>query len=99
MKLIHAPYLFKAILKNYEAITIYPFVFYKNKPLNKLLLNHERIHFDQIQKCGVIKYYLLYIKEYILNRAKGMNHLDAYLNISYEKEAYQNQKNLDYKVK
>jgi hypothetical protein len=99
MKLIHFPFLFKNILKGYTAITVYPFIFHKNNPMEKVTLNHERIHFEQIKKEGLIAFYFNYLKQYIFNRFNGMNHLSAYLSISYEQEAYENEKNFNYKVK
>lgn len=99
MKIKHSPKLFKLpLLKNYEAIVIYPYLFYKTKPLDSVTLNHERIHFSQIKKYGVFGFYRKYLWEYLSNRVKGMSHWEAYAMISYEREAYENQHNMDYKV-
>lgn len=96
MKIIHLPILFKLI--PCDAIMIYPFVFHKEKEIDQVTLNHERIHFDQVKKYGALKFYFFYIKEYIYLRIKGFSHSDSYYNISYEREAYKNQNNLDYVV-
>ena len=82
-----------------DAIVIYPFLITEIKNPNKFLMNHERIHFDQIKRDGVIGFYLSYVLEYLTYRVRGMNHREAYFQISYEIEAYENQFNLDYEVK
>lgn len=95
MRIFHAPIIFK-FLKGADAITLYPFIFYKYNPIDSVLLNHEKIHIQQIKKIGVVYFYFDYIYQYVTLRFKGLNHNQAYFNISYEKEAYTNQGNLDY---
>ena len=75
-------------------IVIYPFVFFADSDPDAVLINHEMIHVNQIKKNGYLVFYFLYLKEYLANRAKGMNHNEAYFAISFEKEAYENQHKL-----
>lgn len=80
-----------------RAITIFPFVFFSDKNgLNNLtLVNHERIHIRQQLELLVIIFYLMYVIEYLVRRVKS-NHNEAYRNLSFEKEAYYNERNFDY---
>ena len=81
-----------------QAIVLYPFVLYASKNPSATLMNHERIHIDQIKKNGVIKFYAIYLHNYVIFRFQGLNHYSAYKNIPFEVEAYENQHDLDYKV-
>jgi hypothetical protein len=92
--LVHLPILFEIL--PYRAMVIYPFLLHKEKPIEPVLLNHERIHFYQIEKDGYLYFYARYLYEYLQNRLKGMPHWNAYFNISYEIEAYTNDTNLEY---
>ena len=53
---------------------------------SKILLNHEKIHWYQQKKEG-LKYYIKYLIEWIKH---------GYRNISYEREAFENQRNFNY---
>ena len=70
-----------------DAITLYPFIVGKN--LDKITLNHERIHMRQEAEMLIIPFYLWYVVEYLVKRFKYGN--DAYYHISFEKESYYNQ--------
>lgn len=88
------------ILKRFRinAIVIYPFIFYADTEIDPVLNNHERIHWDQIKRDGVIFFYKRYFQEYLKLRCSGLKHDPAYRGISYEKEAYLHEKNLSYSV-
>lgn len=74
--------------KGYKAITIWPFIFVRNEvKFNDIDLNHEKIHLRQQLELLIIFFYLIYLVEWII---KG------YRNISFEKEAYDNEDNLNY---
>ena len=64
--------------------------------LNAILINHERIHLRQQLELLVIPFYLIYFIEFCVNLIKYKNMNTAYYNISFEKEAYQNEKDLVY---
>ena len=75
-------------VKGFKAITLGPFIFVRKEcSFNEIDLNHENIHGRQQLELLIIPFYLIYIVEWIF---KG------YRNISFEKEAYSNQNNLDY---
>ena len=75
--------------KGYKAMAIWPFIFVRNdiKSLSSVDINHEKIHLAQQLELFIIPFYLIYLIEWII---KG------YRNISFEKEAYSNEHNLDY---
>jgi hypothetical protein len=83
----------------FTAINLFGIVFYKDR-ISEIGLNHERIHSAQaadlssFRIMGWILFYLLYIKFYVINLIKGSE--DAYYDIPFEKEAYENQNNLNY---
>lgn len=84
--------------KGYAGITLYPFVFLKNKTLksNAVLLNHERIHLKQQLELLIIPFYIWYGLEFLYRFIQFKNWQMAYRNISFEKEAYLNEKDLQY---
>lgn len=81
---------------NVNAIVLYPFIFFGDKNPDEFIVNHEFIHINQIRKFGALKFYILYLYEYLQHRIKKKNHYEAYMAISFEKEAYANQHNLAY---
>jgi len=81
-----------------NAMAVYPFILLKNKFQKEdlVLINHERIHLRQQLELLIIPFYLLYLINYVINLIKYRNHYRAYLNISFEKEAYACDQNLNY---
>ncbi|MBR8703498.1 hypothetical protein [Porphyromonas levii] len=56
-------------------------------------INHERIHTAQMKEMGYILFYVWYFIEWLVRLPfKG----NAYRNISFEREAYLHQSDLDY---
>ena len=84
--------------KGYQGITLYPFVVLRDARLktNVVLLNHERIHLKQQLELLVIPFYLWYVIEFLIRLIQYKNKNTAYRNISFEREAYANEENLDY---
>jgi len=81
-----------------QAITIFPFIFLKHSSDrdNRILINHERIHVLQALELLIIPFYFLYVLEFSLRMLQYRNFTRAYLNISFEREAYENEHNLNY---
>lgn len=81
-----------------RAITLWPFIVLKEDCLrdDPYLMNHEKIHLQQQKELLVIGFYVLYVLEYCFRRIQYGSHLIAYLNISFEREAFENEDNLDY---
>jgi len=86
------------IPKGYVGLALYPFVFLKSKELrlNEILVNHEKIHLKQQIELLVIPFYIVYGFEFLVRLLQYRNWHSAYRNISFEREAYLNEKNLDY---
>lgn len=81
--------------KGFKCINLFGILFCR-KQLDKIDINHETIHTKQMQEMLYIFFYLWYIIEYLIRLITYRNTKLAYRNISFEKEAYQNQYNLDY---
>ena len=86
------------IAHSFCALTIYPFIILKH-PHSKydvVLLNHERIHIRQQKELLWILFFVWYLFEYFFKLLYYRNAYHAYKNISFEREAYANEHNLDY---
>jgi len=87
-------------LKNTKinGITLYPFIFIKNPEdkSNKVLINHEKIHLRQQLELLVIFFYIWYVVEYYFWLLKLKNPQKAYRRISFEREAYAMEHDLNY---
>ena len=68
--------------KGFKAITIWPFLFYKEE-MSEIDLNHEAIHAAQQKEMFLIGFYAKYLTY-------------KYDNNPFEKEAYANENNLEY---
>lgn len=79
-------------------MAIYPFILFKKATYKSdpVLVNHEKIHHQQQLELLIVPFYLLYSLHYLFNLAKYKNHLQAYFNIVFEREAYQNECDLNY---
>ena len=84
--------------KNYVGLCIWPFIILKNSDLRQdvVLMSHERIHLKQQQELLVVLFYILYALEWAIRSVIYLDTYKAYKNISFEREAYENEKNLDY---
>ena len=56
-------------------------------------MNHERIHSAQQREMLFVFFYIAYFMEWLIRLPMRGN---AYRNISFEREAYANQRNIDY---
>ena len=83
---------------HYSAMALYPFLIIKKKEYidNKLLLNHEHIHFAQQKELLFLGFYILYLLNYLINLFRYFNHDKAYRNIVFEREAFMNEKDFNY---
>ena len=84
--------------KGYRAITLYPFIFVRNEndKFDKELINHERIHLRQQKELLVLPFCIWYFLDFLIKLIRYRNWDKAYRNIIFEREAYNNQSNLDY---
>ncbi|KJD32609.1 membrane protein [Tamlana nanhaiensis] len=84
--------------KGYLGLTLYPFILLKQKTLKHdvAFMNHERIHLKQQLELLVLPFYLWYVLEFLVRLIQYKNWSMAYRNISFEREAYHQEKNLEY---
>lgn len=90
---------FKYLLpKGYRGITLFPFIFLlrKEDKRNAILVNHERIHIRQQLELLVLPFFIWYGFEFLIRLLQYKNRKEAYRNISFERESYKNEKDLDY---
>ena len=91
--------IFKYIIpKKYIGLTIYPFIFLKSIALKQdaILINHEKIHLKQQAELLWIFFFIWYLIEGFIRLILYRNWDLAYRNISFEREAYHNENNLEY---
>lgn len=80
--------------KGFKAINLFGILFTRDKSkLTDVDINHEEIHTAQIKEMLYIVYYIWYIIEWLIKLFKYNN---AYRNISFEREAYTNEKDFNY---
>ena len=84
------------------AITLWPFgIYIKEEHIgNKYVINHEAIHWEQQKELPIV-FYLWYLIEWLIKLPYGLikvffGYPGAYYSISFEREAYRNQANLEY---
>ncbi len=86
------------VRKGFNGITLWPFIILRSHELKsqETLLNHEKIHLRQQLELLILFFYLWYLIEYCYYLIRYKNQTSAYYAIRFEKEAYQNQHQLDY---
>jgi len=85
-------------------ISLFPFIILREKHNStiyrrkkaKRIINHESIHFHQTLECGIFLFYIIYLIEWVIKSIMYMDTYKGYKNISFEREAYQNDENLTY---
>ena len=91
--------------KGYYAIQLFGTIYireeYKSLPVRESTITHETLHLKQaldfgIGKFGFIIFYLFYGLEWILKLPMYLFGKNPYRELSFEKEAYDNQYNPDY---
>jgi len=84
--------------KGFRGLTFFPFVILtdKNDALDKVCINHERIHLRQQLELLILPFYVWYGIEFLIKWFQYKDKNTAYRNISFEREAYKNEKELSY---
>ena len=77
------------------AITIGPLVFSRGE-MSDITKNHEAIHWQQYIETGILGFIILYYTFYLMNYIRYRDGKIAYYMIPFEKEAYDNDENLEY---
>ncbi|ADX68594.1 hypothetical protein [Weeksella virosa] len=84
--------------KNVVAMAIFPFIIVREaKTKNNLrTMNHETIHLVQQVELLWFIFFVWYLAEFTIRLCITRNASEAYRTISFEREAYENDDNLDY---
>ncbi|WP_281235037.1 hypothetical protein [Flavobacterium gelatinilyticum] len=95
MFLIVAKYL---IPKGYRGMVVFPFVLmkYDLDRNNAVFVNHEKIHLRQQLEMLVLPFFIWYVFEFFIRLIQYKNKDLAYRNISFEREAYTKERDLNY---
>ncbi len=94
--IIEGGWWWKYLPKVNRAIALFPFILARKGVIHPVLLQHERIHLAQQLELLILPFYLLYLLEYVGHRITGKDHMQAYLAISFEQEAYRHENDPEY---
>jgi hypothetical protein len=86
------------IPKGYSGITLFPFILVSKVDLkqNEVMINHEKIHIRQQMELLILPFFIWYGIEFLVKWAICKDKNRAYRTISFEREAYANEKDLYY---
>ena len=95
MILIVSKYL---IPNGFRGMTVFPFVVVRDRDAKNylVLMNHERIHLRQQMELLVLPFFVLYGLDYLVKLIRYRDKNVAYRNVVFEREAYENEKDLEY---
>ena len=77
-------------------MALFPLVLVRTRRPDAVLVHHERIHLRQQLELGILPFYFWYLVEYAIRRMQYGDHYQAYRNISFEREAFANERKLVY---
>lgn len=81
--------------KRFYAINLFGVLFAKGS-CDNVILNHEKIHTAQMRELLYVFFYLAYILEWIIRLLSTRNFFTAYKSISFEREAYSFERDMQY---
>lgn len=86
------------IPKGFRGITLFPFVIVSENDLkqNCVMINHEKIHIRQQIEMLILPFFIWYGVEFLIRLIICSDKNKAYRDISFEREAYANEKDLNY---
>jgi len=86
------------IPKGYRGMAVFPFVLmkYDFDKTNGVFVNHEKIHLRQQIELLILPFFIWYILEFLVRFIQYKNKNLAYRNISFEREAYTKETDLNY---
>lgn len=84
--------------KNFGAINLFGLIIVRKDygTLSDVEINHELIHTRQMLEMLLVFFYLAYIIEWLIRLIQYRNRMKAYVNISFEREAYSHMYDLPY---
>ena len=81
--------------KQFLAINLFGVLFAQG-PCDRVTVNHEMIHTAQIKELWYLPFYIVYLLEWLWRLIIHRNYIKAYHAISFEREAYANQRDMNY---
>lgn len=85
--------------KGFKAMNLFGMLFVRKDiktPMSDIDINHESIHSEQYKELLFIPFLVLYLVEWFIKLFIYFDSNKAYKNISFEREAYYNEHNLNY---
>lgn len=85
--------------KGFASVNLFGFLFVRSEWIDRVGdvdINHESIHTAQMKELLYVGFYLAYLIEWIVRWIIERDRKTAYYKISFEKEAYANEKDLTY---
>jgi hypothetical protein len=78
-------------VRNYRGMVVGRTILFKGdkSEVSRTLFQHELIHQEQIDRHGVARFYVIYLRDYLSNLWRLRNHDAAYRNIPFEREAFE----------
>ena len=74
--------------RRFHAITLFPFVFYNDKPLTEKDRRHETVHVWQQLALLLVIFYILYLIFWLVGYLRYRDVMRAYYAIPFERSAY-----------
>jgi hypothetical protein len=95
MKIYTMNWFMKLVMPNVTGICLFPFgIYFRSDSPRETSIRHEMIHYQQQKEMLCVFFYLWYILEWIIKAI--MPPRGAYMNLSFEREAYLNANDPDY---
>ncbi len=82
------------LARNYRGMVVGRTILFKGdeSEVSKTLFRHELIHQEQIDRHGIARFYLVYLRDYLSNLWRLRDHDAAYRNIPFEREAFERER-------
>ena len=89
------PFIFPS---TFNALAVWPFIILREPALrsDSVLIHHERIHLRQQLELLWVFFFIIYMTEFLAKIIIYRQPKLAYRNISFEREAYENEYDLNY---
>lgn len=83
--------------KGFKAINLFGILFVRgNAVITGADINHEEIHTAQMKEMLYVLFYLWYVLEWLVRLVQYRDAMEAYRNISLEREAYACERDMGY---
>lgn len=86
-------------LKGFKSVNLFGVLFVRSEWIDRIGdvdINHESIHTAQMKELLYVGFYLAYLVEWLVRWIIERSREKAYYSISFEKEAYANEKDMEY---